>query len=76
MTFAKLADLCSKVRAYALYIKDDVQIRMNILTYFDIKEKGRNLFHYEGHDEFFFGDVLVIIDPDVESNKLFIERRQ
>lgn len=76
MTFAKLSNLCSKVRAFSIYIKDDVQIRMNILTYFDIKEKGRNLFHYEGKDEFFFGDVLVIIDPDVETNKLFIERRQ
>lgn len=76
MTFEKLSRLCEQIRIFAISNRCDAQIRMNILTYFDIKEKGKNLFHYEGKDEYFFNDTLVVIDSAIETGKLFIERRQ
>lgn len=76
MTFKRASELCEFIKKQRAALGSELQMRLNINTYFDIKEvKFRYLFHYEGRKEYFFGDVLIVIDPKVKDKNIIIERR-
>lgn len=76
MTFKRASELCGFINKQRAALDSELQMRLNINTYFDIKEtKFKYLFHYENRNEYFFGDVLIVIDPNVKDKNILIERR-